>query len=85
VELQLADPHCDAPELVAHIKALPQLQSLTLLYSNNITRQEGIVEGGLDHPAAWAALPMLKQLDIESAVEAEDNNTLSSALATGIA
>jgi hypothetical protein len=85
VELQLADPHCDGPELVAHVKALRQLQSLTLLYSNFITRPEGILEDGLDHPAAWAALPVLKQLDFESVVDVEDNSRLSSALAAGIA
>jgi hypothetical protein len=86
VELQLADPHCDAPELVAHIKALPQLQSLTLLYGNCVTMQNGIAgEDSADHPAAWAALPVLKQLDFESVVDVEDNSRLSSDLAAGIA
>jgi hypothetical protein len=69
-----------------HIKALPQLQSLTLLYSNCITRQAGLVgDEGIDHPAAWAALPVLKQLDFESVVEVEGNSSLSSALAAGVA
>jgi hypothetical protein len=61
VELQLSNPECEAVQLVAHVQALQQLQSLSLLYEKNHTEPD-IFRA---HVAAFAAVPQLKQLELE--------------------
>jgi hypothetical protein len=84
VELQLADPDCEAAQLVAHVGALQQLQSLTLVYS--FRPGSHLVAS---HAAAWANVKRLRQLDLEMydpADAAEDDSLrLSPDVAAGIA
>jgi hypothetical protein len=80
VELQLANPICNAEQLITHITALWQLQSLALVYNNDIVPRQDIVE----HAAAWAALPMLRRLDFE-VWSGDEDNSLSAGIAAGIA
>jgi hypothetical protein len=81
-ELQLAAPECEAEQLVAYIRALQQLQSLTLVYEHMAS------DGRLfmSHAAIWASISALRQLDLEMYdQQASRSGRLTQALASGIA
>jgi hypothetical protein len=80
VQLQLTDPDCEAAQLVTHVRALQQLQILTLLYHSN-------ADATVSHKAAWAALKVLKWLDLNLSDHAVGGvaSMLTAELAAGIA
>jgi hypothetical protein len=61
VELQLSNPDCKSEDLLLHLNALQQLQSLTLVYSTDVMRNRDI----LSHALVWATISVLRHLDLE--------------------
>jgi hypothetical protein len=82
LHLQLSNPDCEAATLVANVRQLQQLQSLALLYNNEVL-QEAII---VSHAAVWPALPVLQQLDLEFwSDEPDADSGLSADIAASIA
>jgi hypothetical protein len=83
VELQLSNPHCEATQLVAHVQALRQVQSLTIVDKPEHDADDRTVI----HEAAWADLKVLKRLDFELDYECGvwSRCVVSTQLAAGIA
>ncbi|WIA13623.1 hypothetical protein OEZ85_007187 [Tetradesmus obliquus] len=68
VHLHLSAPDCSAAELVAHVNALPQLQTLKLAYGSGAVFDVPARNVAMQHAAAWGAIPALRQLDLRLAM-----------------
>jgi hypothetical protein len=83
VQLQLSNPDCTPEDLIVHVNALQQLQSLTLLYNLEMLDSQRI----LAHSRVWASIGTLQQLDLDFyAAEDLDNSDsqLSQELAVAV-
>lgn len=83
VKLQLANPACDAAELVTHVAALPQLRSLGLMYGDpDLARQHGAGDA-----SAWRSISSLRNLDLDFPPrgQPQGNCKLCHALAAAVA